>query len=502
MSDAAAVIPILKGASKRIQSAERSQLVQIFDQYRSMGNEVIRRLVIENDRIDILATEVLGYELKPFHLRMLQHQFLHPDTMQLTFRGAGKTTICTVAKAIHLLINDRNLRILLASKTKTNAEGFLKEIKAHLEGNRRLIEIFGDFYDPAKVSKWDNTEIEVLGRTQVMKESSITCVGVDSAVVSKHYDVILSDDLVDEDNSRTAHMRNKTKTWYYQTLDPTLMPPDPNRRHVGEHHRLGTRYHFDDLWGHLIANELSDRTQIIPSLDEKGRSPWPEKYPPSWFLEKKKKAGTIIFNAQYQCDTEAMKGEIFQFDDCQQLGEKEWPDESDLSIFMGVDLAIAGKEQNDQFAIVVIGCTGKVMQGKEPDAVYVLDYYMGHLRFPQQKPKILKFYDKWDPIACGIETNAFQLAQYQVLKEERPSGRFEKINTDKDKISRAWKLSALFEAKAVFFKKDLQGPLIDQLVLFPNYRYKDGFDALDMAVQVSKRKKRRGRKGRKEPGLL
>lgn len=497
----ASVIPIIQGAAKRVKTADRDQLVDIYDQYSKMSTELVRRLIIEHDRIDLLATHVLGYEAKPCHLLMLQWQLRHRDNLILAFRGSGKTTICTVTKAIHLLIKDRNLRILLASKSKTNSEAFLKEIKAHLEGNQRLIDTFGPFYDAHKVPKWDNSEVEVVGRTKPWKEASITCVGVESAVVSKHYDVAISDDIVDEDNSRTKHMRDKIRVWNYQTLDPTIEPPDPDVPHRGEHHRLGTRYHFDDLYGHLIANELKDRTLVIQALDERNRSPWPEKYPPAWFLGKKQRSGTIIYNAQYLCDTEAMKGEIFQYDHCQQIEEDDYPD--NLKIFMGTDLAIKESEKADQFAVVVIGCTGKVSCGKDPEAVYVLDYYANHLRFGQQTKQILRLYDEWEPLSCAIEAVGYQLAQYQQLKDIRPTGRFYPQQVTKDKVSRAWKLSALFEAKRVFFRKGLHGPLIDQLILFPNHRHKDLFDAFDLAVCAARRRKRRSRReGRQEPGLI
>ena len=190
----------------------------------------------------------------------------------------------------------------------------------------------------------------------------------------------LGAEFVDEDNTRTKYVRDKTRTWYYQTLDPCLEPPDENVPHRGEYHRLGTRYHYDDLYGHLISNELKAHHQIIPALDARGRSPWPEKYPPKWFAEKRGKSGLIIFNAQYQCDTEAMKGEIFQYDDCQIVDEDDIP--GDLRVFMGIDLAISQKEKADKFAIVVLGLDST-------DRRYVLDYYENQLRFNQQTAKIL-----------------------------------------------------------------------------------------------------------------
>lgn len=490
-ASAALAIP----TERQLRKASRPQLIEYYKDSHRIRNEWIRRQVIENDRIDILATEVLGLEIKPFHLALLKFQFNHPENLQLCFRGAGKSTVCTELKIIHLLLKNPNLRILIASKTLQNACGFLKNVKAHFESNERLEEIFGKYYDPNKVKKWDEREIEVLPRTLVAKEASVTCVGVEGTVVSKHYDVIIFDDLVDEENSRTKLQRDKTRKWFYNTLMPTLMPPDEEIEHRGEFHGLGTRYHYDDLYGHLIANELEEHHQIIPALDSKGRSPWPEKYPPSWFIERRKRAGLIIFNCQYQCDTEAMKGEIFQYDQCQQIDEKEWPDHKNLRIFMGVDLAISEDEQADKFAIVVIGVT------KDRSAYYVLDYYENQLRFKGQTKKIIEYYRRWRPIRCAIETNQYQAAQYQTLKEKYPDIRLKKVQTDKDKITRAWKLSAIFEDMKVFFRKAIQALLIEHLVLFPNHKYKDLFDAFDLAVRASRMKKGR-RKREYEPGVI
>ena len=495
---------LIKGASKRLERFDREKLIEIHSQYHDARIEWIRRAVLQHNRIDVLATEVLGYEVKPLHLAMMQWQFVHPESRKHVFRGAGKTTACTVTKAIHYLLKNPNLRILLASKTAGNSEAFLTEIKSHFENNKLLEEIFGVYYDPRLVTKWDNREINVLPRTMFTKESSITCVGVDTTIVSKHYDVHLNDDLVDEENTRTKYMRDKTRAWYYQTLDPTLEPPDPNVEHRGERHSLGTRYHFDDLYGHLMGDikgrggELKKHTQIIPALDDKNRSPWPEKYSPKFFIEKRKRSGTIIFNAQYLCDTEAMKGEVFQYDDCQQIEDNEIP--TGLKKFIGVDLAIRESETADQFAIVCIGVKGKI--GTDDIYIYVLDWYAGHIRFSRQTAKILEFYRRHSPIRAAIETNAYQLAQYQTLKDDHPGIRVRPTNTQKDKMTRAWKLSPLFENKRVFFRRGRAGPFIDQLVLFPNHRYKDLFDAMDIAVRASRMKTRKRRPRGAEPGLI
>jgi len=479
----------LKGA-KALATAKRKDLIGLFEHYRQMSDEWIRRQVLQNNRLDILAIAVLGYQVEPFHLAMLQFQFQHPQSLQLVFRGAGKTTLCTITKTIHYLLKNPNLRILLASKTAGNAEAFLKEVKGHFESNDKLAALFGRYYDPNLVSKWDNREIEVLPRTRVSKEASVTCVGVDGTIVSKHYDVIISDDLVDEDNARTQYMREKTKTWFYQTLDPCLEPPDSTVEHRGEHHILGTRYHWADLYGHLLENEYKAQSQIIPALNENEESPWPEKYPPEWLAKKKANAGMIIFNAQYQCDTEAMKGEIFKYDDCQQHNDIDYP--SGLRVFMGVDLAVGENTKNDQFAIVVIGLDAA-------DHIWVLDHYAGFDRFSLQQSRFKEMYRLHDPVLAGLEVVAYQKVLHQVLKEQDVNLRIYPIHTDKDKITRAWKLSPVFEEKRMHFRKGMN-TLIDQLVLFPNHPHDDLFDALDHAVTASRRRVRKRRNN--EPGVI
>lgn len=443
-------------------------------------------------KVGILAVEPIGDG------EYFGFQVSGPDSLIVRgdFTVDHNSTTCTVAKSIHLLLKNPNLRIIIASKTSQNAEGFLTEIKNHFENNTVLSRIFGKYYDARKCPKWDNREIIVFPRTALNKESSITCVGVEGTVVSKHYDVAISDDLVDEENSRTQYMRDKTRTWYYQTYLPVIEPPDPEVMHRGEHHRQGTRYHYADLYGHLIENELKEHTQRIQALSEHGQSPWPEKYPPEWFLKRKRESGMIIFNAQYQNDTEAMKGEIFQYDYCQQVEPKAWPKPEDLRIFMGVDLAISEKESADKFAIVVIGAL------PDGSGIFVLDFYEGQLRFKAQTEKIIEYYNKWDPIKIAIETNQYQEAQYQNLKDELPDIRVKQVKQEKDKITRAMKLSALFEDRKVFFRKGQQDLLIEHLVLFPNHRYKDLFDAFDLAVTQARGKRRRKSSRNQEPGVI
>lgn len=467
----------------------REDVIGKLRHYEQAKAEWLRRRIIDDGRLDILANEILGYHLQPFHLAMLHFSVMHHESLQLAFRGAGKTTSVEIVRIIHDILSNPDVRILIVSKTAGFAQDILREIKQHFMENERLRDVFGDLVDDRK---WDAAEIQVRGRSKPMKESTVTCVGVGGQLIGKHFDKVYGDDLVDEDNSRTEIQRNTIKTWYYKVMHPTMEP------HC-ELHLFGTRYHYQDLYGHLQENELADHTQIVPALDEKERSPWPEKYSSEFFKEKRKNLGVIIFNSQFQCDAEAMKGEIFTIDD---LGEpvplKSIPTKAQW--YAGIDLAIKEKETADLFAMVGIAVHGS--------DIWITSCFTGHLGFGDQTKAIKNWWDNGMDgvtdtkhlVRFGIETNAYQDAQYQVLRKERPDMVLQSIKTIKDKVTRAHRLAARFQDGSIHICQPVWNLMVDHLLQFPGGRYKDIFDALDLAVTTAFKRKRKTRET--EPGLI
>lgn len=471
------------------ESLTRDELIGRLQEARDQRNEWLRRQILDNQRLDILAEVVLGYDLQPFHVEMLRFTLKHPHSLQLAFRGAGKSTSVEIVKIIWDILKDRNVRILITSKTAGFATAILREVKQHFEENATLREIFGDLVSE---DKWDVGEIQVKGRNKPMKESTVTTVGLGGQLIGLHFDKVYGDDIVDEDNSRTPNGRQTTKTWYYKVLMPTLEP-------TAELHIFGTRYHFSDHYGHLQANEMREHTQIIPALDAHERSPWPSKWSAAYFKKLREQLGIVIFNSQYQCDTEAMKGEVFDID---WMGEpinlEDVP--TDVACYAGIDLAIGQESAHDLFAMVGIGVKG-------PD-IYVMALMSGHLTFGEQTRRIIQWWETgWngvvDParlVKFGIEINAYQAAQYQNVREQCADIVLDPITTLKDKLVRAHRLAARFQEGRIHICKSVWNTLVDHLLQFPGGRYKDVFDALDLAVTTAYRKGRARRS--EEVGLL
>lgn len=407
------------------------------------------------------AENILGYQVEPHHQRIIQHITGSKKTLDLAPRGFGKSTIGDISYCIWRICQDRNIRILIVSNTQSQAESFLREMKYHLEGNTRLLELFGSF----RSDKWTESELFVSGRTISAKEGTLTALGASGAVISKHFDLIVSDDIADFENARTELQRKKLSEWYRTALLPCLEPH-------GELHILGTRYNPSDIYQEIIDSKQYS-VQVQRAIQQDNTSGWPAKFTLEDLLNKKAELGSIIFDLQYQNDiTLAKQGRIFRY---------EWMQFYDtapvgLKVYSGCDLAISEKETSDYFVLATIGIDAN-------GNIYVLDLFRERLSFKSQQEVIKLKNEQWHPISIGIETNVYQkaLAQELIRTTSLP---IKELQTVKDKVSRAQRRSALFENKKVFLRKDMT-IMIDELCLFPDAAHDDTFDAFDFAITAS-----------------
>ncbi len=422
----------------------------------------LRAALAQRCRQDIRSLAwLLGLRLDRIHRRMLaQHRA--PRHLLLAPRGFGKTTIRTILKTLHSVIRDANVRVLLVSRTEAQAEGFLRQIAGYLGPHPE----FSTVFHLIPGTPWTRTALCLSDRTRTAKEPTITAVGVGGPVISKHYDLILCDDVVDEASAASPHQRDLTRRWFFTTLLPCLEP-------AGTLHVLGTRYHPNDLYGHLLTGMFQECHTILPALDARDRSTWPEHFSSAYLHQLRRAAGPIIFDAQYQNSTRRMTGRIFR-PGTFRFGAP--PTGLALRVFQGVDLAIATHDRADWFAVVTIGLapTGEV---------YVLDAFRDRCSFHEQTRVIANLAARWEAERVGIETNAYQSAQLEHVWSTTtvPAAG---VHTGRDKITRAWRLSARFERGDVVFTP-AAGWLADELRAFPDGAHDDGFDALDHAFAIA-----------------
>ena len=207
--------------------------------------ELIRYEFLANKRFDILARS-MGYEAPIHHQEIWKLQKAYRKVMMLAPRGSGKSTAGTVIYSIGRILLNPNIRILIVSNTGGQAEGFLTEIRLNFEFNAGLRSIFGNFVPTHRGAKWGATEIAVSTRTSTTKEMTVTAFGIFGQIITKHYDIIILDDVIDEENIRSEPLREKVRNVIYKSLMPCLEP-------WGQLICLGTRWHHDDQYGHFLT---------------------------------------------------------------------------------------------------------------------------------------------------------------------------------------------------------------------------------------------------------
>lgn len=460
----------------------------------SKKDKIIKEIILTAD-FETAYYTVCKYitcrSLQPLHASIIHNVSDNQASMDLAPRGHGKSTIGDVDFCITKVLRNPDIRIMIGSKTQTQASAFLKEIRTHFEQNVNLIRIFGD-WKKSRDNIWNDKEFTVNRRTVIKKEATVSALGASGAVVSKHFDIIIGDDLVGFENARTEAQRKVLKEWFYSSLYPTLEPD-------GEIHILGTRYSPMDLYEDLIKskNYKINVQQAITVKDGQEYSLWESKFSLEKLRSIREEAGLIIFNMQYQNNTELAKGKIFKYKYFKHFEEYEVdydlnrvrvkvldsqgvPYWIPVRIYMGADLAISEDEtsNNDYFVLTVIG----VDKNKN---VYVLDYLKERLTFNAQLNAILDYGKNKFPMVerIGVETVQYQKSLAQEIRRLSLLP-VVNIQTSKDKVTRAMRRSALFENGKVWFRIGMDD-LEECLLLFPEVDHDDLFDGLDFALTVA-----------------
>ena len=165
-------------------------------------------------------------------------------------RGTFKSSVGVVGYSIWRLIRNPNERILIDSELYTNSKNFIREMRAHM-ASEEFIELFGDW----EGDQWSEGEITVNCRTKSFPQASVTAGGVGTTKVGQHFSIIIGDDMNSRNNSETPENRQKVVKHYQ--MNQAILEPD------GTYVLIGTRYAVDDVYGHVIENELGLKTDPI-----------------------------------------------------------------------------------------------------------------------------------------------------------------------------------------------------------------------------------------------
>jgi predicted phage terminase large subunit-like protein len=470
--------------------------------------EAIREQLREKAKNDLwfLAYHILGYKDidNDLHHEMCyrwQKRHYKRLTLWMVPRGHLKTTLWTITDAVQEKLRDPDHRHLIVNAKLDNAESILFEIKQHFESNELLRWLFPEYcWDLAPKRKRDmckvrSDRLDFPCRTKWKKEGNIEIMSVGSSLVSKHFDKFTFDDPTNDKFVENPEVRTSNYNWYMNALQLRDGPYTPIRI-------IGTRWHFDDMYGRLIRKEEAWRKDFLKNprgkarmlmyirraveedVDGNVRAIWPERYTIDDLDEIRDSVGAYIYSCQFDNNPLPSDSAVFKRDDIQNIHPWEIP--KTCLNFIGVDLADEDTKKGDFSAIVVISVdhTGKV---------YVREVIRGKI-FPLELiDTLIDLNDRYKPVRIGVETTAFQKSIYKYWQRVATARAifmpWKEVKRSASKFMRILQLQPIVERREFYLTSGMIN--YDHLILEmmeytgKDSAYDDCLDALQAAYECS-----------------
>lgn len=443
-------------------------------------------------------------------------------------RDHGKTE-AGISYAVRAICLNRNVRILWICESAGQAEKRMRRVKALLR-SERIVDDWGS--DPAsgctafesEETPWTQTQVYV-PRTLESVDPTITAIGSGGAVTGAHFDLILADDLESDVTCHTASQRQKTKRWFKATVLPMLS-------RGGLIAVIGTRKHFDDLYGDMINDaswaliedpaiqkmptsykyrlETKNGREVICGVDVEGdpRVLWPAERPIEYLLRERRSMGAQLFAREFQHQVQDDSASAFRYEWLQtamergkQLSMYEFPPVKRLEIVQGWDFSlvqnVAQAEARD--TDFTVGTTW----GRDLDTGdhYLLGLWRKRGLTPAQlKLAVIEEYDRFrgKVSQIAVERNAFGEMHYVGLKQSTDLPIVPHLTTGAKKAdpwSGVASLSVLFENEKVIIPtrtpmdQRTVEPLINELWGLGREKHDDTVLSLWIAHSVLRRER-------------
>jgi phage terminase large subunit-like protein len=389
----------------------------------------------------------------------------NPDGyLDLWSREHYKSTIITFAKTIQDILNDPEITVGIFSHTRPIAKGFMRQIKREFEANRMLQELFPDvlWTNPqSEAPKWSEDEGLIVKRKGNPKEGTLEAWGlVDGQPTSKHYKLMVYDDVVTRESVTTPDMIAKvTEAW---ELSRNLSSEGGQTRYIG------TRYHFNDTYKTIMDRGVKAR--IYPATVDGQIEGEPVLLSRERLAEKRREMGPYTFACQMMQNPKA--DETQGFKDAW-LRHYDSTDRQGMNVCILADAASEKKKTSDYTSMWVIGFNSD-------NNIYALDFIRDRLNLKQRADALFSLHRKWKPGEVGYEKYGMMAdVEFMYAEMERRNYRFAitELGGSMPKNDRIRRLAPYFEQGRVWlprihFKTNYEGAARDLVSAFIEEEYK------------------------------
>lgn len=318
----------------------------------------------------------------------------------------------------------QNIRILIASYVIGNSMKMLNLIRMAYERNQAMMILFPEVIPEnfTKV-KWSNLEACV-NRSGNFTESTFEAGGIGGSTTSRHYDIIIEDDLIyankDDFTGRELQPNqddiDKAIGWH--KLAMSLLVPGTHTKI----HNIGTRWAKHDLVEYIRSNEhdyIVFEKAITKDYTVAGEPTWPKMYPKDQIRRIYEAQGPYMFATQYLCKPMAPEDMLFKVGwlDIYKT-TSEIP--QDIKIYTTIDLSLWSESKQKAKAKL---CRGVILTcGWTPNNhVWLMRYDVGRFNPSEVIDLLYVHYRLYKPLLMGVETVYYQqaLLHFATLEMEK-----------------------------------------------------------------------------------
>ncbi len=398
---------------------------------------------------EFVLTDEAGEPVKngPHHVEM--HRILSDPANRrcaiFAFAESGKTTAISVGRVLWELGHNPNLRITILCESAPRAAEIVESIAKYINESARLRAVFPHLRQARKdvdlkakrkgrVAKWSKYTIMV-ERSSKSRDPSVRATGYGKPVQGARFDILIPDDLVTWETSRTDRKRKNLRKWYFNAIGGRLSP----KSRVWF---LNTPYHPQDLPHEFVAKH-GYKAFTFPARDQITReSLWPEKW--STYLLNQRIAndlggeGSVEVARQVDCIAKDESAEQFKDDwisKACELGRglsmvDRWTPEdaaglpSDCFLITAVDIGLGKSESSAETVLttLLVYPSGWDEWGYLPETYQVLWIESGRWDGPEILERIYDAHERFGSLVY-VESNHAQrwLTQFKLPpKDGRP----------------------------------------------------------------------------------
>ena len=439
-------------AAERLRSLPMKDTMRLWEELEDLGRDSgdakgVTRDLCKNDLFYLLVRVCKRTDLlHPWIYARCREVETDPNGhLDLWAREHYKSTLITFGLTIQSILKDPDITVGIFSHTRPIAKAFLRQIMRELENNTILHSAFPDILwgkNLKDAPKWSEDEGIIIKRKSNPNEATVEAWGVvDGQPTSKHFRVLLYDDVVVKDSVTTPEMKQKTMSQL--ELSYNLGQMDGVRR------MLGTRWDFDDAY-RTVLERGTFKLRFHPGRENAEEDGKPVYWTEELHKQKRRDMGPYSYASQILLNPRA---------DSLQGFKREWlrhytsvgDSWKRMTRYLLVDPASSKKKGSDYTAMWVVGLA---TDGNR----YVLDIIRDRLSLTERADRVFELHRKWKPHEVRYEKYGLQADKEHIeARQETENYRFRitDVGSQVRKPDRIGRLIPLFEKGEIYLPRTL-----------------------------------------------